>query len=395
MWMLTGVITLIGMTWYMIRTRRENRWPLTPISTRDFRTGKHLGTPPEGSLYSYTDRGYLAPLQRIGYEHAPDIELRVKRKRWWDQFFTALGISVACQTDNRDFDRSFYLVADAAPLCRALKACPKTQELMLRIEALCEPYGLRFRQIVMRRGRVWLEVVSRKRKKPPSGVALSQSLVPVLRELSESMDAEIPETARNVKDHFALKAAVIVGISSATFMTGIYLLFKPIFLPGRTPLDEAPFIIASLVTAALIVALLVVLTMIWLGRTSRTHLVLMELIFVGSIGFALTSYTVLREANMALDFSAGQRHVVQVLEKHSVSGRPPSFYVNLEPWGDLKDVTEIRVSIFFYGKVLAGYPLVVEEHPGAFGIDWVRLIPPRFRYVDESGAPIPRNSKSE
>ncbi|MFO7581452.1 hypothetical protein [Guyparkeria sp.] len=386
MWMLTGVITLIGMTWYMIRSRRENRWPLTPISTRDFRTGKHLGTPPEGSLYFYADRQYLAPLQRIGYEHAPDIELRVKRKRWLDRLFTALGISVACQTDNRDFDRSFYLVTDAAPVCRALKVSPKTQELMLRVEALCEPNGLRFRQIIMRRGRVWLEVVSRKRKKPPSGVQLAQSLVPALRELSETMDAEVPETARNVKDHFALKAAVIVGISSATFMAGIYFLFKPIFLPGRTPLDEHPFIIASLVTAALIVALLVVVTMTWLGRTSRTHLVLMELIFVGSIGFALTSYTLLREANMALDFSTGQRHVVQVLEKHSVSGRPPIFYVNLEPWGDLQDVTEIRVSIFFYGKVLSGYPLVVEEHPGAFGISWVRLIPPRFRYVEETPA---------
>lgn len=389
MWMLTGVITLIGMTWYMIRARRENRWPVTRISTRDFRTGKHLGTPPEGSLYSYIDRRHLAPLQRIGYEHAPNMDLRVKRKRWWDRLFTALGISVACRTENRDFDRSFYLITDVAPVCRALKICPRTQELMLRLEALCEPNGLRFRQIVMRRGRVWLEVVSRKRKKPPHGVALAESFVPVLRELSETMDAEIPDTARNVKDHFAWKAAAIVGMSSASFFTGIYLVGKEVFVPSTPPLAEQPFIIASLIASASIVASLVVLTMTWLGRTSRTHMVLMEVIFVGSIGFALTSYTLLREANMALDFSAGERHVVQVLEKHSTHGRPSSFYLNLEPWDDAQDVTTLRVGILLYSKVRSGYPVVIEEHPGALGIRWVRIIPPRFRYVGEEADASP------
>ncbi|KTG17860.1 MULTISPECIES: hypothetical protein [unclassified Guyparkeria] len=384
MWMLTGVITLIGMTWYMIRSRREDRWPVTRISTRDFRTGKHLGTPPPGSLYDYRDRRYLAPIQRIGYDAAPQIQVRIKRKRWWDRLFTTVGISVACRTGNPAFDRAFYLVTDAAPVCRALNLCPQTQQQILELKGRCEQQDLRFRQVRIRRGRVWLEVVARKRKLAPRGVDLAQSFVPHLRELSATMDAEIPETALNVKDHFTWKAAAIVGVSSATFFTGIYLLGKEVFVPSTPPLEEQPFIIASLITSAVIVALLVVLTMTWLGRTSRTHLVLMELVFIGSIGFALTSFTLLREANMALDFSAGERHVVQVLEKHSTHGRHSSFFLNLEPWGDLQDVTTLRVGIFLYGKVRSGYPVVIEEHPGALGIRWVRIIPPRFRYVGET-----------
>ncbi len=384
MWMLAGVVTLIALAWYMYRSRREDRRRLTSISTRDTR-GRYLGSPPAGSLYTFVSRNHLAPIQRLGVEGAPPIRLRVKRKRWWDRLFTALGVSVACRTGNPDFDRSFYLVTDATPICRAMIDSPRTQELMLRLESMCEPNRMKFRQLVVRRGRVWIEMVARKRKEQPHTVHLAQSFVPVLHDLSEAMEAEIPERVRGARDHFAWKAALIVGISSAMFITGIVFSARHVFFPLPAPLESQPLITASIVTGGAIIGLLIVLTFTWLGRTSRTHLVLLELVLVGTVGAGLTSYSLLREANMALDFSKGERHVVEVLDKRRVVGRHTSYYLDLDSWREGQEAPKLKVGMSLFSKVRSGYPLVVEEHPGVLGIRWVRLIPPRFRYVGESG----------
>lgn len=385
MWMLAGLVTLIALAWYMYRSRREDRRRLATISTRDTR-GKYLGSPPAGSLYTFVSRNHLAPIERLGVEGAPRIQLRVKRKRWWDRLFTALGVSVACRTGNPAFDRSFYLVTDATPICRAMIDSPRTQELMLRLQSMCEPNRMKFRQLVVRRGRAWVEMVARKRKELPHTVHLAQSFVPVLHELSEAMEAEIPERVRGARDDFAWKAALIVGISSAMFITGIVFTARHVFFPLPAPLDSQPLITASIVAGGSVIGLLIVLTFTWLGRTSRTHLVLLELVLVGTIGAGLTSHSLLREANMALDFSAGERHVVQVLDKRKVVSRHTSYFLDLDPWREGQETPTLRVGMTLFSSVRSGRPIMVEEHPGALGVHWVRLAPPPRQVAeDQSG----------
>lgn len=382
MWMLAGVVTLIGMSIFLYRRRLEDRWRPVPLHVpRADRHAEHSRRyqPIEGALYSSVNRGRVhAPLQRIGYDQAPAVELRAKTQRWWDHLFTALGISVSCRTGNRDFDRAFYLVLDQAPVCRALTACPRTQAKMLEIRRLAEEHGVRFRQLRVRRGRVWVEVAARKRKDKPAATLLARAFVPALRELSVAMDDEIPMTARGGKDRFAWKAALIAAISSALLVTGILSILPLHFFPLPAPLASAGLVTLSLLLAAAVVALLVALTFVWLGRTSRTHLVLLELLLTGFLGATLTSYGLLRDANMTLDGSAAERHVVTVHEKTvSRSRRSTRYYLYLSDWHGQGGTRKIRVGHSLYQSVPTGRPVDIVERDGRLGIPWIRIDPGR------------------
>ncbi|WP_322520549.1 hypothetical protein SR882_07050 [Guyparkeria halophila] len=394
MWMLlAGVIALIGLTVYFYRLRRDDRWKAKPLLSRRQRKREPFQTPPEGTLYSFAARPSRKTIERLGYEKAPDIHLRVKRKRWWDRLFSALGISVACRSDNPKFDRTLHLVTDAAPVCRAMQTSPKTQALMLRLADSCEPNGVRFRQFVVRRGQLWIEVVAKKRKKGSPPMVLADTFVPDLRELSEAMEQEIPETARGVEDQVNKKAALIGSICVALFLGGFLFFSRQILFPIPAPLEIWPLVEMAFVTAIAVFAALVVFTFAWMGRTTRTHVVLIEVVLTGILGAGLTSYSVLREANMAFDSSSGERHVVEVLKKEISHGhRSTSYYLHLAPWHESQGDTQLEVGTSLFNAVRSGYPLLVEEHPGALGVSWVRLIPPRFRYVDESGNPVSENT---
>ena len=394
MWMLlAGFAVLIGLTAYFYRIRRDDRWKAKPLLSKRQRKREPFQTPPEGTLYSVATKPSRKTVERLGFGNAPDIHLRVKRKRWWDRLFTVLGISVACRADNPEFDRAFHLVTDIEPICRAMKTSPKTQEIMLRLADACETNGVRFRQFVIRNGQVWIEVVAKKRKKGPTPMVLAETFVPELRELSAAMEQEIPATARGIEDQVNKKAALIGSLCLALFLGGFLFFFRQIFFPIPAPLEIWPLIEMAFFTGIAVFAALVVFTFAWMGRTSRTHVVLIEVVLTGIIGAGLTSYSVLREANMAFDSSSGERHVVDVLKKEvSHGGRSTSYYLHLAPWHESQGDTQLEVGTSLFNAVRTGYPLLVEEHPGALGVSWVHLIPPRFRYVDESGNPVSGNT---
>ncbi|WP_019594827.1 hypothetical protein [Thioalkalivibrio sp. ALM2T] len=313
-------------------------------------------------------------MERIGYYPAPDVEFRVKVRRWWDVLFTTIGLSVACRTGNLEFDRTFYLVADQAPLCRTLKECRTTQEAMLRIYRECEVNGLRFRQLRIRRQRVWVEVVAKKHRAGSRLSAPVMAFIPLLRQLSEAMESELPEAARGPKDSLAWKAVMIVSISSAMLITGFLYLHQRIFLPLPGPIRASEMVSLSIITGVIVFALLATLTIVWLGRTSRTHLVLTELALAGLIGAAMASYGLLRDINMSFDRSPALEHPVEVRDKTAERGRGYTLhYLQLSGWDGPQEKRGIRVDRWLYHSVRAGDQLLLEEYPGRLGVPWIRL----------------------
>ena len=375
MWMFAGFVTLIGMAVWVYRRRLEDRWERRSSSTSEPVPGYQQAPPLGDPLYNYVDRGrHSAPLERIGYYPAPDVEFRVKVRRWWDVLFTTIGLSVACRTGNPEFDRTFYLVADQAPLCRTLKACGTTQEAMLRIYRECEANGLRFRQLRIRCVRVWVEVVAQRRRSRSRLSAPLKVFVPLLRELSEAMESEIPETARGQKDPLAWKAVLIVSISSAMLITGFLFLHQRIFWPLPGPIRASEMVSLSISTGIVVFALLAAVTIAWLGRTSRTHLVLIELALAGLIGAAMTSYGLLRDVNMSFDRSSALGHPVEVRDKTAERGRGYTLhYLKLSGWDGPQEKRGIRVDRWLYHSVRAGDRLLLEEYPGRLGVPWIRL----------------------
>ncbi|WP_018867970.1 MULTISPECIES: hypothetical protein [unclassified Thioalkalivibrio] len=374
MWMMAGIVTLIGLAMLFYRERLEDRWRPVRFSPVDTMTGQRQERPPEDALYNSRDRRHLAPLERVGFHHAPDVVFRAKRRRWWDAVFTGVGLSVACRTGNRAFDRAFHLVSDQDSICRALKTCETTQRLMLQIMEICETNGYRFRQLRVRDQQVWVEVVSRRGHDRLPTVELVRAFMPSLRELSAALDGEIPEAARGRGDRSAWKAALMTGISTALLITGVVHSAGRIYVPLPNLVAPATMVPLAMVSGAVIVGALIALTIAWLGRTSRTHLVVLELVLVGFIGASITSYSLAREANMTLDFSPPELHVVEVLDKtYSPGYRRTSYYLWLKGWDGAVDRDRILVGRSLYNEADKGGQLLLKEYPGRLGFTWVRL----------------------
>ncbi|WP_019627424.1 hypothetical protein [Thioalkalivibrio sp. AKL10] len=376
MWMLAGLVTMIGMAVIGYRHRMEDRWQLRALTFINPYTGKRMGAPPEGALYSEQQTGNRrAPWQRIGFDQAPDIELRVKARRWWDYPFTAIGLSVACRTGSRSFDRAFYLVTDQRSICRALKGCATTQARMLRLLDECERQNVRFRHFRVRRQRIWVEVVSSRRRKAPSRMALARAFVPLLRDISEALEAEIPVAVRGRREPFAWKAALFAGASSALLVGGLVLLAPIMFSPLPAPASMVGLLSLALPVAAIVIGSLMALTIVLLGRTSRTHLVLLELALAGYLGALMTSYGLLREANMAFDQAAPSQYVVEVQEKTTrrSSRGGTRRYLRVDGWGGPQPGSGVRVGSALYRSVREGDSLLLKEYPGRLGVPWIQM----------------------
>ena len=75
-----------------------------------------------------------------------------------------------------------------------------------------------------------------------------------------------------------------------------------------------------------IVTLLIIMTLFILGRSSRTHLVLVELLLVGSIGTYLTVSAQMRDLNMEMDESLAMEYEVEIRDMEIDSGRRSTNY---------------------------------------------------------------------
>lgn len=375
MWMLTGLVTMIGMAVIGYRARMEDRWKLEALTLINPYTGKRMGDPPEGALYSEQETGSRrAPLQRIGFDRAPDIEMRVKARRWWDYPFTAIGLSVACRTGNRSFDRAFYQVTEQRSICRALKGCATTQARMLRLLDECEKQNVRFRQIRVRRQRIWVEVKSSRWRKEPRPILLARAFAPLLRDISEALEAEIPAAVRGRREPFAWKAALFTGASTALLFGGLVLLAPIMLSPLPAPASMAGLLSLALPVAAIVIGSMMVLTIVLLGRTSRTHLVLLELALVGYLGALMTSYGLLREVNMALDHAAPNQYVVGLQEKTVRRGRGGTRrYLRVAGWDGPQSRMGVQVGGALYRSVREGDQLLLEEYPGRLGVPWIQM----------------------
>ncbi|WP_018878062.1 MULTISPECIES: hypothetical protein [unclassified Thioalkalivibrio] len=376
MWMLAGLVTMIGMAVIGYRHRMEDRWKLQALTFNNPYTGTPMGNPPEDALYSEQETGSRrAPLQRIGFDQAPDIELRVKARRWWDYPFTAIGLSVACRTGNRAFDRAFYLVTDQQSLCRALTGCATTQARMLRLLEQCEEQDVRFRQLRVRRERIWVEVKSPRRRKKPRPIVLARAFVPGLREIAEALEAEVPAAVRGRREPFAWKAALFAGASTALLMGGTALLAPIMFSPLPAPASATGLLSLAFTLATVVVGSLMALSIALLGRTSRTHLVLLELALAGYLGALMTSYGLLREVNMAFDQAAPAQYVVEVQEKTTMrsSRGGTRRYLRVDGWDGPQRGYGVKVGGALYRSVREGDRLLLEEYPGRLGAPWIQM----------------------
>ena len=133
------------------------------------------------------------------------------------------------------------------------------------------------------------------------------------------------------------------------------------------------------VLACLLFSLTLALIAIYtLGRSSRTHLVLIELLLLGSFGSIVTAYAELGDINVTADTSKSKQYESIVYDKQSIRGRrnATKYYLTMRDWNVPDNVQKIKIRVpsSLYYDVTEGEHLIISQKAGYFKYRWIESL---------------------
>ncbi len=361
MWFFFGIFSLVSFSVFFGLKGYRSSWEGTVIKY-------------DGRECVYTSRVRKGKTDAIliGCKGIDHLDLTIKPERWWDRLFKWLGISVEYQVGRDEFDDKFYLMSDQESVCNLIGENFDFQEGIQRILALCQPHGMKLKSIHFRNERIWVECQPLDKKSHESAASLANIYLPELVRLTDILARKLPLSAKKLKDPFVFKASVILAISSGLAVSGLINLFRIVKVNVPFILDVSLLFNKSLVVGSCLIAVLIIFTLLLLGRMARTHLILIELVFIGYFGAVSTSLYVIRDINIEFDQGPPERFIVEILDKKvSKRRRSTSYYFYVEDWLSRNEIRKIEVSSENYYKYSVGEALKIVQKPGFFGIRWV------------------------
>ncbi|MFN3616690.1 MAG: hypothetical protein ACK4K3_06905 [Aquabacterium sp.] len=364
MWFAFGFITLICFAVYFGYQRFQHRLTASP-------------TPLEQSqrYFQYqlleTKNGVRGLLLGIPAPEGPNYTL--KRESWIDRLCKAIGLSVEYQIGEPEFDKLVYIVSDDHHVHRAVATNALISRNTKTLFGLGKGMDCTPKELHHRHGMLWIRYATNKRPEPGQLQALARQVVPALEGIAGEL-RQIPHHATGGwRDPFVLKAAVILGLSTALAINATVHMMRIIWSEVPFTVDQDLLIADAIGWGLGAIAVLVMVTLLVLGRSARTHLVLIELVLVGSLGAMGSALFELRELNMEFDTSSANRYQVQVLNKHiKKSRRSTSHYLDVVDWNTPEQVTSVKVSKRLYDAVSIHGHVIVTQRQGHLGYRWVQ-----------------------
>lgn len=312
---------------------------------------------------------------RIGVPAPPGYDFALKPETSTDGFFKSIGISNEQQLSDEAFDRAIYIVSDDSSMCQRLsgQASLRADLLALFTEGDGPPYVIKGLRCAA--GRIWFRYRACEGFEARDAHRLAGRVVPVLQRFSKVL-AELPaEPGPRKRDPFVPRAFAILAVTSGLTLNAIVQLYRIYW--NELPALEDPWALAFpaiLLGAGIVVALFVV-TIRLLGRSARTHLVLLEILVAGSFGGIATSYVELRDLNMEFDKAPPRAIALEVGRKFTrTSRRSTRYYISVRDWSAVAGSREVRVPLDAYNQLKSGDPVTINVKPGFAGYPWVETI---------------------
>lgn len=367
MWFAFGIITLISFSVFFGYRRFRAHWKGTDAVTNGVSWQYKLLR----SKYGIT--GAL-----IGIEGPKGYEFSFKPERWYDRLCKAIGLSTEHQVGNAEFDELVYIVSDDNHLHRHVSINPAILDAVLRIFRLDDVHRSKVKALRCGSGRLWVEIGARRGFDEANVARLGPEIVPWLRKIGDALGSAPVRTVSKWRDPFVIKATIILAISTGLAVNGGVHLMRLLWTKIPFTIDSNALLMNAVAIGALVTGALVLATLFLLGRSARAHLVLIEILLVGSFGATATAFTELRDANMELDRSAAATYQARTLDKRISRGRrSSSYYLYLEDWNREEPSKKIEVPGSFYRQIAVGEQLVVRQKPGYFKYRWVEALEKR------------------
>lgn len=373
MWFVFGFFSLIGFVVYALRQRATAKWFGMPSSVHR-------------KAYQYEVVVQRVPFRtepksvglRIGVTASTAYDFSLKPEKWRDWLSKFIGFSVEHQTGDAEFDKTVYILSNDARIHATLSQNAALRADILRIFKVVAPHSAVLKEVRCSNGRLWAHYKLKTKLNHAKIPVLAEQVVPALSRLADDLARANVAGAPRLYDRFVLRAAIILAISSGLALNGAAHLFRLLFIPVPFTADNSTLILWSLYCGAGLLALLVLSVVLFLGRSARAHVVLFEVLLVGSLGAVLTSFVELRDLNMEWDQQPAISYEVSAVSKRISEGkRSKSYYITISGWPNKNTTNEIQVTSSLYYRTGLGRDLVLLEKPGFLKVPWVAAVMPR------------------
>ncbi len=307
----------------------------------------------------------------------------IKRQSGIDSFFKRIGIANEFETGDASFDDVVYLISDNKTLHYALA---NSAEFRLAVKSIMD-YGtastLEATHIHCRNGRLWVQFDVGSNYADGSIGDVATVLLNSFDALKKSINEVAQISGSRWRDPFVFKAAILLAISSGLAINGAIHLFRASFGSVPFTVNHSLMVNDAILYALMMFSAFVVGAIFWLGRSARTHIVLIELLTVGAFGFFASTVVELRDINMEMDISAPKYYETQIVDKYTKKGSGrrsrsrTNYYVVFKDWNCDCGNYQLQVSSSLYRYLPGSGNVIVTQHQGRLGYPWVSNISTR------------------
>lgn len=365
MWFLFGFTTLISFTVYFGIAQFRFKWK-----------GQHASDGVLAYEYLFNEVDKRTRSFEVGVSAPPEFDFVLRREMPIDRIFKYLGLSVEHQVGSDSFDRLVYIVSnDVAFLKNVLSD-------QIAIDAVVKLFmGLKYECAVSEircvNGRLWASVNVGKRFGDPASRVSLEKVVPYialhLASISQLLGINRPGSKGTSRDRFILRAACILAMSTGLLVNGAVHSLRIFWGTREFTVDSAQLQLWSVCGGVVVVGFLVVAAVLLLGRSSRTHLVVIEILITGFVGSTLTIFSELRDVNMEWDKSKVELAATKIVTKKTSSSRKGGrhCFLGVQDWRGRSDSVEIRVACDFFARAAVGGGIDMHQRSGYLGVPWV------------------------
>ena len=364
MWFLFGIITLTSFSIFSCYKRINAAW----IGDLSYR---------HGIKFQYKvsrNKNELSGIL-VGIDAPKNHDYSLKHENFVDRFFKSVGLSNEHQIGNREFDDLVYVVSDNSELLWQISSRPKIADSVVRLFKAGKDLNLVVKEVRHNSGRLWVKLKTNSGFDERTIVEKSAVLARILKEIADEIE-QIPQASvSGWKDPFVLKAAIILAVSTGLAVNGCVHLVRLFYTKMPFTVDTDRLLADAVFLGVGIVFVLIFSTLIVLGRSARTHLVLIELLLIGTFGAVSTAFSELRDMNIELDKSIAVAYEVNVVDKKiSKTRKSRNYYVYLNDWNESGDQKKTRVSRVLYDKAMVGDIFIVKQKAGYLNYRWVESL---------------------
>ncbi len=354
MWFGFGFLTLAISIGYRIFSHYRKPIPNRLLSSNGVSYGK------KDNKYNGSVVGYKIAID------APDgVSFKLKRENWFDRLCKKLKISTEAQIQDAKFDDLVYISSDDEKLISLLRSDQNIKNAVLALFQLGGDKQKAVRSIQCMNGSLILTCRNTGKKDVSNSILELNNINLALEKAGSNM-------ASAWKDPFVFKAIALLVISSGLGINAFVQLVVKNYNPIPFTINPIEFVSIAIVTGVTITVMLVGLAVFLLGRSSRLHLVLLELIVVGLSGALISSYIAISDFNQDFDQSGTKVFNVEVLDQYTTKRKnSTTYHLTLEDWTGLKYRRSVTVSSNLYEKFAIGDTARVEQRDGYFNVPWV------------------------